>query len=71
MATTSVVQVINVDKNKGKGQNSGSGAGGNAGEDGQESTPGDPGQMKMDFSDRELQEAVNAVIVKKCGNKVY
>lgn len=71
MATTSVVQVINIDKNKGKGQNSGSGAGGNAGEDGQESTPGDPGQMKIDFSDRELQEAVNAVIVKKCGNKVY
>lgn len=71
MATTSVVQVINIDKNKGKGQNSGSGAGGSAGEDGQESTPGDPGQMKMDFSDRELQEAVNAVIVKKCGNKVY
>ena len=71
MATTSVVQVINVDKNKGKGQNGGSGAGGSADEDGQESTPGDPGQMKMDFSDRELQEAVNAVIVKKCGNKVY
>lgn len=71
MATTSVVQVINVDKNKGNDQNSGSGAGGNAGEDGQESTPGDPGQMKIDFSDRELQEAVNAVIVKKCGNKVY
>lgn len=71
MATTSVVQVINIDKNKGKGQNGGSAAGGNAGEDGQESMPGDPGQMKMDFSDRELQEAVNAVIVKKCGNKVY
>ena len=71
MATTSVVQVINIDKNKGKGQNGGSAAGGSADEDGQESTPGDPGQMKMDFSDRELQEAVNAVIVKKCGNKVY
>lgn len=71
MATTSVVQVINIDKNKGKGQNSGSGTGGSADEDGQESTAGDPGQMKMDFSDRELQEAVNAVIVKKCGNKVY
>lgn len=71
MATTSVVQVINIDKNKGKNQNGGSGAGGNAGEDGRDSTPGDPGQMKMDFSDRELQEAVNAVIVKKCGNKVY
>ncbi|MDO4590420.1 MAG: DEAD/DEAH box helicase family protein [Slackia sp.] len=71
MATTSVVQVINIDKNKGKDQNSGSGAHGSAGEDGQESTAGDPGQMKMDFSDRELQEAVNAVIVKKCGNKVY
>lgn len=71
MATTSVVQVINIDKNKGKGQNGGSAAGGNAGEDGQESTAGDPGQMKMDFSDRKLQEAVNAVIVKKCGNKVY
>lgn len=71
MATTSVVQVINVDKNKGKGQNSGSGTGGNAGEDGQESTPGNPSQAKFDFSDRELQEAVNAVIVKKCGNKVY
>lgn len=71
MATTSVVQVINVDKNKGKGQNGGSAAGVSAGEDGQESTAGDSGQMKMDFSDRELQEAVNAVIVKKCGNKVY
>lgn len=71
MATTSVVQVINIDKNKGKDQNGGSGAGGNAGEDGQESSAGDPRQMKMDFSDRELQEAVNAVIVKKCGNKVY
>lgn len=71
MATTSVVQVISIDKNKGKGQNSGSGTGGNVGEDGQDSTPGDPGQMKIDFSDRELQEAVNAVIVKKCGNKVY
>lgn len=71
MATTSVVQVINIDKNKGKGQNSGSGTGGNVGEDGQDSTPGDPSQMKIDFSDRELQEAVNAVIVKKCGNKVY
>lgn len=71
MATTSVVQVINVDKNKGKGQNGGFAAGGSAGEDGQESTAGDSGQMKMDFSDRELQEAVNAVIVKKCGNKVY
>lgn len=70
MATTSVVQVINIE-NKVKGQNSSSGAGGRAGEDGQESMPGDPGQMKMDFSDRELQEAVNAVIVKKCGNKVY
>lgn len=71
MATTSVVQVINIDKNKGKDQNGGSAAGGNTGEDGQDSTPGDPGQMKIDFSDRELQEAVNAVIVKKCGNKVY
>ncbi len=71
MATTSVVQVINIDKNKGKGQNSGSGTGGNAGEDGQDSTPGNPSQAKFDFSDRELQEAVNAVIVKKCGNKVY
>ena len=71
MATTSVVQVINIDKNKGKDQNGGSTAGGSAGEDGRDSTPGDPGQMKMDFSDRELQEAVNAVIVKKCGNKVY
>ena len=71
MATTSVVQVINIDKNKGKGQNGGSGAGGNAGEDRQESSAGDPSQMKIDFSDRELQEAVNAVIVKKCGNKVY
>ena len=70
MATTSVVQVINIE-NKVKGQNSSSGAGGRAGEDGQESTPGDPGQAKFDFSDRELQEAVNAVIVKKCGNKVY
>lgn len=71
MATTSVVQVINIDKNKGKDQNGGSAAGGSAGEDGQESTPGDPSQAKLDFSDRELQEAVNAVIVKKCGNKVY
>ena len=70
MATTSVVQVINIE-NKVKGQNSSSGAGGRAGEDGQESTPGDPSQAKFDFSDRELQEAVNAVIVKKCGNKVY
>ena len=70
MATTSVVQVINIE-NKVKGQNSSSGAGGRASEDGQESTPGDPSQAKFDFSDRELQEAVNAVIVKKCGNKVY
>lgn len=31
----------------------------------------DPVQMQMHFSEHELQEAVNAIIVKKCGSKVY
>lgn len=32
---------------------------------------GEPVQTQMHFSEHELQEAVNAVIVKKCGSKVY
>ncbi|MBQ9000457.1 MAG: DEAD/DEAH box helicase family protein, partial [Eggerthellaceae bacterium] len=28
-------------------------------------------QLRLDFSQEELQEAVNAVIVKKCGSKIY
>lgn len=35
----------------------------------EESSPGV--QMKIFFSDQQLQEAVNAVLVKKCGTKVY
>lgn len=67
MATTSVVEVINVDKGKGGSGDSGH----SGGEEGSvDILDGDP-QMRIDFSDRELQEAVNAVIVKKCGNKVY
>lgn len=71
MATTSVVEVINVDKSKagGKGQNADPGHGAD-GQEGGGVLDGDP-QLRMDFSDRQLQEAVNAVIVKKCGNKVY
>lgn len=71
MATTSVVQVINIDKKKSDVRNARSGAGGSAGKDGQANPADGPIQGQIDFSDRQLQEAVNAVIVKKCGNKVY
>lgn len=65
MATTSVVEVINVDKNA--GGNSAS----NREDAEQEESSNVAGQLRIDFSDQQLQEAVNAVIVKKCGNKVY
>lgn len=66
-ATTAVIDVINITQDKqaptGKG------------EDGEGNLPpeldGDPQQTKLDFTDKELQEAVNAVLVKKCGTKVY
>lgn len=67
MATTSVVEVINVDKGKGKNGESGHSGGEKENTDILDSDP----QLRIDFSDRQLQEAVNAVIVKKCGNKVY
>lgn len=67
-ATTAVIDIINVtpkdapppkqEKGEAEGQN----------------VPvmdGKTGQMKFDFSDKALQEAVNAVLVKKCGTKVY
>ena len=66
MSTTSVVEVVNVG-NKAKGQANENGDKGGADE---ETTTGD-GQLRLDLSDRQLQEAVNAVIVKKCGTKVY
>lgn len=66
-ATTAVIDVINITQDKqaptGKG------------EDGEGNLPpeldGDPQQTKLDFTDKELQEAVNAVLVRKCGTKVY
>lgn len=67
-ATTAVVDVINITQDK-KEPSSGSGEG-----DGGETTPpgdGTDGQMKIFFTDQQLQEAVNAVLVKKCGTKVY
>lgn len=66
-ATTAVIDVINITQDKQAP----------AGKDDNEkgSLPpeldGDPQQTKLDFTDKELQEAVNAVLVKKCGTKVY
>lgn len=66
-ATTAVVDVINVSKDGQKPQT--------ATDDGKGALPpeldGEGQQMKLDFSDKELQEAVNAVLVRKCGTKVY
>ncbi len=66
MSTTAVVEVINVgDKKPG-----GSGSEGDGGEG--EEPPREGGtQLQIDFTDKQLQEAVNAVIVKKCGTKIY
>lgn len=67
-ATTAVIDVINVTpKGKASSEEVKSKPDG-------ESAPGldgASGQLKIDYSDRELQEAVNAVLVKKCGTKVY
>lgn len=67
-ATTAVIDVINVTpKGKAFSEEVKSKPDG-------ESAPGldgASGQLKIDYSDRELQEAVNAVLVKKCGTKVY
>lgn len=66
-ATTAVVDVINVSKDAQKPPASTS--------EGKGALPpeldGEGQQMKLDFSDKELQEAVNAVLVRKCGTKVY
>lgn len=66
-ATTAVVDVINVSKDGQKPPASTS--------EGKVALPpeldGEGQQMKLDFSDKELQEAVNAVLVRKCGTKVY
>lgn len=66
-ATTAVVDVINVSKD---GQKPPAATG-----EGKGALPpeldGEGQQMKLDFSDKELQEAVNAVLVRKCGTKVY
>lgn len=67
-ATTAVVDVINVTKDKGLPPNSGKD---DKGDNPPESEEERGQQMKLDFSDKELQEAVNAVLVKKCGTKVY
>lgn len=67
-ATTAVVDVINITQ-----ENKNLGSGGDEG-DGEELAPpedGGNGQMKIYFTDQQLQEAVNAVLVKKCGTKVY
>ena len=66
-ATTAVVDVINVSKDGQKPPNAtGEGKGALPPE-----LDGEGQQMKLDFSDKELQEAVNAVLVRKCGTKVY
>ncbi len=66
-ATTAVVDVINVSKDDQKPPAATS--------EGKGALPpeldGEGQQMKLDFSDKELQEAVNAVLVRKCGTKVY
>lgn len=66
-ATTAVVDVINVSKDSQKPPTAtGEGKGALPPE-----LDGEGQQMKLDFSDKELQEAVNAVLVRKCGTKVY
>lgn len=66
-ATTAVVDVINVSRDGQKPPNAtGEGKGALPPE-----LDGEGQQMKLDFSDKELQEAVNAVLVRKCGTKVY
>ena len=66
-ATTAVVDAINVSKD---GQKPPTATG-----EGKGALPpeldGEGQQMKLDFSDKDLQEAVNAVLVRKCGTKVY
>ena len=66
MSTTSVVEVVNV----GNGKPAPTAEGGDEGQ-GTAVLDGGDGQMRLDFTDKQLQEAVNAVIVKKCGTKVY
>lgn len=68
MATTAVIEVINIPK-EGSSEKGESGSGEEGG-DVRETEVG-PEQLKLDFTDQELQEAVNAVIVKKCGTRVY
>lgn len=67
-ATTAVVDVINITQDKKE-----PGSGSDGGDGGETTPPGDSsdGQMKIFFTDQQLQEAVNAVLVKKCGTKVY
>lgn len=59
-----VVSIIDVTPPDGDSENDGDG-------DVSSDAGDDPVQMQMHFSEHELQEAVNAVIVKKCGSKVY
>lgn len=66
-ATTAVVDVINVSKDGQKPPTAKDGGKGALPHE----PEGEGQQMKLDFSDKELQEAVNAVLVRKCGTKVY
>lgn len=67
-ATTAVIDVINVSpKDKTVPKHGGS----DSEKEGDTELDGTSGQLKFDYSDKELQEAVNAVLVKKCGTKVY
>lgn len=66
-ATTAVVDVINVSKDEQKPPTATDGGKGALPPE----LDGEGQQMKLDFSDKELQEAVNAVLVRKCGTKVY
>lgn len=67
-ATTAVVEVINTTKSDSTPPQPKPQTGKGSEED---ELGGDGMQMRLDFSDKELQEAVNAVLVKKCGTKVY
>ena len=66
-ATTAVVDVINISKDQAKPPSEHDGKGDNL--PAEDAETGE--QMKIFFTDQELQEAVNAVLVKKCGTKVY
>lgn len=66
-ATTAVVDVINISKDQVKPPSEHDGKGDRLPADDAETGE----QMKIFFTDQELQEAVNAVLVKKCGTKVY